>query len=52
MTVGDAELELERVDLRGAELDNLNLPKVCFAYHLRRWTAAGGILRLERRRAR
>ena len=32
MIVGDAESELERVDLRGAELDNLNLPKVCFAH--------------------
>jgi hypothetical protein len=31
MIVGDAESELERVDLRGAELNDLNLPKVCFA---------------------
>ena len=32
MIVGDAESELERVDLRGAELNDLNLPKVCFAH--------------------
>jgi len=32
MIVGDAESELERVDLRGAELQGLNLPKVCFAH--------------------
>jgi hypothetical protein len=32
MIVGDAESELERVDLRCAELDDLNLPNVCFAH--------------------
>ena len=32
MIFGDAESELERVDLRGAELNDLNLPKVCFAH--------------------
>jgi uncharacterized protein YjbI with pentapeptide repeats len=32
MIVGDAESELERVDLRGAELNDLNLSKVCFAH--------------------
>jgi len=32
MIVGDAYSELERVDLRGAELNELNLPRVCFAY--------------------
>jgi hypothetical protein len=32
MIIGDAESELERVDLRGAELNGLNLPKVCFAH--------------------
>lgn len=32
MIVGDAESELERVDLRGADLAGLNLPKVCFAH--------------------
>ena len=32
MIVGDAESEIERVDLRGAELNDLNLPKVYFAH--------------------
>jgi hypothetical protein len=32
MIVGDAPSELERVDLRGAELAGLNLPRVCFAH--------------------
>ena len=32
MIVGDAPSELERVDLRGAELNDLNLPNVCFAH--------------------
>ena len=32
MIGGDAESELERVDLRCAELDDLNLPNVCFAH--------------------
>lgn len=32
MIVGDAYSELERVDLRGAELSKLNLPRVCFAH--------------------
>lgn len=32
MIVGDAYSELERVDLRGAELSELNLPRVCFAH--------------------
>lgn len=32
MIVSDAESELERVDLRGAELEGRNLPNVCFAY--------------------
>ena len=41
MIVGDAESELERVDLRGAELNDLNLPKVCFAHA----NLAGAILR-------
>lgn len=32
MIVGDACSELERVDLRGAELNKLNLPRVCFRH--------------------
>ena len=32
MIVSDAESELERVDLRGADLIGRNFPKVCFAY--------------------
>jgi len=32
MIVGDAGSELERVDLRGAELDGFALPRVCFAH--------------------
>jgi hypothetical protein len=32
MIVDDAYSELERVDLRGAELKELNLPRVCFAH--------------------
>ncbi len=32
MIVGDAYSELERVDLRSAELNKLNLPRVCFAH--------------------
>jgi hypothetical protein len=32
MIVGDAYSELERVDLRGAELNELNLPRACFAH--------------------
>lgn len=32
MIVSDAESELERVDLRGADLEGRNLPRVCFAY--------------------
>jgi hypothetical protein len=32
MIVDDAYSELERVDLRGAELNELNLPRVCFAH--------------------
>jgi hypothetical protein len=32
MIVGDAYSELERVDLLGAELNELNLPRVCFAH--------------------
>jgi uncharacterized protein YjbI with pentapeptide repeats len=32
MIEDDAESELERVDLRGAELEGRNLPNVCFAY--------------------
>jgi hypothetical protein len=32
MIVGDAQSELERVDLRDAELDGLDIPQVCFAH--------------------
>lgn len=32
MILDDAWSELERVDLRGAELDGLNIPRVCFAH--------------------